>query len=189
VSASTQATLLFRLGKREATLHELAGRKVEFANHVRIGAPGLSEIRQRRYSGARQLAPCQTQLLPSCLPSASTSISVRHCGLPRHRWPSGDMRHSPRGFLASRHRLVTLSPITLLGRGDLLLIVQNGAGAGPIFLEAGRLGEERLRPGVPLLDLREGALALDLLQPQIGIVGRDRRLSNGGAGYEHGSSG
>jgi len=47
-----------------------------------IGLPRLRLIRQRRYSGARQSAPCQTQLLPSALPSASTSITVRHCGFP-----------------------------------------------------------------------------------------------------------
>ena len=31
--------------------------------------PGLSDTRQRTYWGARQLAPCHTQLWPSALPS------------------------------------------------------------------------------------------------------------------------
>ena len=71
----------------------------------------------------------------------------------------------------------------LVGHRNLAFIVQDRARPRPVRLEPRAGAQQLFRLAIPLLDLRDRLCALDILQPEIGIITR------GGRGGDQGRSG
>ena len=68
-----------------------------------------------------------------------------------------------------------------LGLGDMPLVVEDGERPGAILLISRAVREQVLGRPVPLLDLGDRAGAVDVLEPEVGIV---RRLGESGGRNE-----
>ena len=173
------------LGRRkgEAALDELSGGDVELAHHVGVGAARAQRNEAARIIGREAVGAVPDPAFALFLPQR---IDVdQH---PPFGFAGGigfERRDPPQSarILRVAPEIGDLVPEHVLGRRDLLLVVEDRLGPRAIFFITGHRGEDRLGLGIPFLHLRQRPLALYLLQPKIGIVGHGRR---GGGSKEQG---
>ena len=159
------------LRQRETAGHEIREQQVELAQHHRIGA-AARQHQDGAVVAARQRRGPAPRSSPR-LPSPRARRGRAECPTPAARCGScraSSRRHRPRGCSASFQKLKTLAAAPGDQR-DVVGPVEDRREGVAIGGET-RIAEPRQGRRVLRLDPGERPLAVDLLEPQIGVVVR-----------------